>query len=406
MEEEKLVEEKRVSLIEAQNQFGDAIDSALNQRGSRWQRQRNRDLNISHIQPPSVSTGPIIESAYNLGFATAKEGDEFSYLDRGDLGESVTSGVSKLQSELGARANAAFAYATKMIGDAESKVRAPDHKLSIWLLGTILLATIVIDSVAAHNALSIVWNAIELVTWGAAIAIALLLAIAGWVIAVTSVNLIGRIALWIGLVLSVISVVAVGWTAAELRGIQQSKESIQVQITDLQESIALLDTEIPPQDLTSDLEGLQTRLQELNGAFDTYVLFFYAGLILFTVCVASLAKAYEAQQQSQTYDRPTNKRQLERGKALASAESALEVLESWIPTSDSVTELGNLALSRYVDGFRKGLSPAQLDEYTKNAPNRSKMPAVIWTSDFKQKIEVLKKRLGEYRDQLSMPKTN
>lgn len=397
---------KSPSLIEAQRQFGLAIDTALVQVQKKLRRTKREERDVNLIAPPSVRSDFVGEAAFNLGLATAQEGDQFSFLERGDLGETVTFGVAKIQSEFGSMANTAFARATKIIGDAEAKVRASDQKLATWLIATIIGATVIIDSVAAHNALSIVWNAAEYVTWGAAVAIAGLLAIAGWIIAVTSVSLIGRIALWIGLVLSVISVIAVGWTAAELRGIQQSKESIQVQITDLQESIALLDAETPPEELTNDLQGLQLRLQDLNASFDTYVLYFYAGLILFTVCVASLAKAFEAHQQGQTYDKRTTNRQLERGKELAKADSAVDALEAWIPMSNAVSDLGGFALSRYFEGFRAGLSAAQLDDFRKNPPKVAQIPRETWTSDFQRRIEILRGRLDGYRGDLGMPETN
>jgi len=96
----------------------------------------------------------------------------------------------------------------------------------------------------------------------------------------------------------------------------------------------------------------------------------------------------------------------ERGKELAKAESALEALESWIPMSNAVSDLGGFALSRYFEGFRAGLSAAQLDEFRKNPPKVAQIPKETWTSDFRSRIRVLRERLDKYRDDLGMPETN
>jgi hypothetical protein len=396
------------TLLQSQRQFSDAIGNTLITKSHRRFRFFGRKSEISaQLLPPNVNPSPIFESSFNLGLATALEGDRFSFLDRKELGSTVASGVSIIQDQLGAQANEAYAFGKNKIGSAETNVRASAQKLPIWLFTLIVFATVVIDSVAAHNALSIVWNATEIITWGAAVAIALLLAIAGWIIAITSVNLFGRIALWIGLVLTVISVLAVGWTAAELRGIQQSKESVQSEIIDLKESLSLIDdgTSTSAAQTRSLLENAQLQERELANSFDTYVLYFYAGLILFTVSVASLAKAYESLQQNQTYDRRTTKRQFERGNSLAIAEGVLESLESWLPVSQSIDELGKMAIARYIDGFRKGLSPEQLDHFIQNPPQFAVIGEAKWTQEFKEKIDKQRLLLEVYKDDLHLPKT-
>jgi hypothetical protein len=396
------------TLLQSQRQFSDAIGNTLITKSHRRFRFFGRKSEISaQLLPPNVNPSPIFESSFNLGLSTALEGDRFSFLDRKELGSTVASGVSIIQDQLGAQANEAYAFGKNKIGSAETNVRASAQKLPIWLFTLIVFATVVIDSVAAHNALSIVWNATEIITWGAAVAIALLLAIAGWIIAITSVNLFGRIALWIGLVLTVISVLAVGWTAAELRGIQQSKESVQSEIIDLKESLSLIDdgTSTSAAQTRSLLENAQLQERELANSFDTYVLYFYAGLILFTVSVASLAKAYESLQQNQTYDRRTTKRQFERGNSLAIAEGVLESLESWLPVSQSIDELGKMAIARYIDGFRKGLSPEQLDHFIQNPPQFAVIGEAKWTQEFKAKIDKQRLLLEMYKDDLHLPKT-
>jgi hypothetical protein len=396
------------TLLQSQRQFSDAIGNTLITKSHRRFRFFGRKSEISaQLLPPNVNPSPIFESSFNLGLSTALEGDRFSFLDRKELGSTVASGVSIIQDQLGAQANEAYAFGKNKIGSAETNVRASAQKLPIWLFTLIVFATVVIDSVAAHNALSIVWNATEIITWGAAVAIALLLAIAGWIIAITSVNLFGRIALWIGLVLTVISVLAVGWTAAELRGIQQSKESVQSEIIDLKESLSLIDdgTSTSAAQTRSLLENAQLQERELANSFDTYVLYFYAGLILFTVSVASLAKAYESLQQNQTYDRRTTKRQFERGNSLAIAEGVLESLESWLPVSQSIDELGKMAIARYIDGFRKGLSPEQLDHFIQNPPQFAVIGEAKWTQEFKEKIDKQRLLLEVYKDDLHLPKT-
>lgn len=387
-------------LDKAYQQFGESIKSTLvTKTKRRFSMRAGEEFELSNLNPPAINPSPIAESAFKLGFAAAKEGDRFSFLDRQDLGKSVVSGVAMVQDEMGMLANRAFAEAKGFIGDAESKIRAANHNLAWWIMPLIIMATIIIDSVAAHSALSIIWNANELFTWTAAVAIALLLAITGWILAITGVNLLRKAALWIGLVLTVASVLTVGWTAAELRGIQQSRESAQIEVANLRESLALIgegsSTSVEETELL--IENVQQDIRDLSSRFDTYVLFFYAGLILFTVSVASLAKAYEAFQQSQTYDRRTTKRQLERGQQLALAESALETLESWIPAAQAVEDLGTMAVSRYGDGFRSGLSPEQLDVFSTNPPKMAEMTEAKWIEEFKRKIDSLRELLKQYR---------
>ena len=128
-------------------------------------------------------------------------------------------------------------------------------------------------------------------------------------------------------------------------------------------------------------------------------------LILFTVSVASLSKAYETLQQEQVFDKRTNRRQFLRGKSLAQAESEIEKLEAWLPVSASIQKLGDMALSRYVDGFRMGLSPEQLDSFVANPPQLVEVASPSWTDNFRDKLEAQRNRLQTYKDDLQIPST-
>lgn len=386
------------NLKESQRLFSEALRKTL---------RFKRNFFSSRIQVPEIDTSPVFESSFDLGYATAREGDAFSYTNRDGFGGTVAAGISIIQEDLGKRANLAYANGMKNAGNAESYVRANGSSLPFWFIPTILATTVLIDSVAAHRALSEVWNATEFVTWLAAGAIALLLAIAGWMIAVSSVRILGSAALWIGLILSVIAVIGVGWTAAELRGADQSIQSLEKQRTQI--------LQIQSGDFSQDsvnsspsngrLAIIENQLIEVNNKFDTYVLYFYIVLILFTVSVASLSKAYETLQQEQVFDKRTNRRQFLRGKSLAKAESEIERLEAWLPVSTSIQKLGEMALARYVDGFRMGLSPEQLDNFVSNPPKLVEISAPSWVDIFRDKLEAQRNRLHSYKEDMEIPST-
>lgn len=386
------------NLKESQRIFSDAIGKTL---------RFNKRIFGSRNTVPELDPSPVFESAFDLGYATAREGDAFSYTNRDGFGGTVAAGISIIQEDLGKRANLAYASGMKKAGDAESNVRANGGTLPVWLIPVILVTTVLIDSVAAHRALSAVWNATEFVTWIAAGAIALLLAIAGWMIAVSSVKILGSAALWIGLILSIIAVIGVGWTAAELRGVDQSRESLkrqQSQITLLQSSDFSEDGTDASQS-NERLAIIEKKLIEADEKFDTYVLYFYVVLILFTVSVASLSKAYETLQQEQVFDKRTNRRQFLRGKYLARAESEIEKLEAWLPVSASIQKLGEMALSRYVDGYRTGLSPEQLDNFVANPPRLVEVATPSWTDNFRKKLDIQRSKLSSYKGDMEIPST-
>ncbi|MEN9922711.1 MAG: hypothetical protein RIS09_225 [Actinomycetota bacterium] len=386
------------NLKESQRLFSEALRRTL---------RFKRNFFSSRIQVPEIDTSPVFESSFDLGYATAREGDAFSYTNRDGFGGTVAAGISIIQEDLGKKANLAYADGMKHAGNAESNVRANGSSLPFWFIPTILATTVLIDSVAAHRALSEVWDATEFVTWLAAGAIALLLAIAGWMIAVSGVRILGSAALWIGLILSVIAVIGVGWTAAELRGADQSKESLKEQL----DQIRLLQSEDFSENgadtaLSNErLTIIENQLIEVNNKFDTYVLYFYIVLILFTVSVASLSKAYETLQQEQVFDKRTNRRQFLRGKSLAKAESEIEKLEAWLPVSTSIQKLGEMALARYVDGFRMGLSPEQLDNFVSNPPKLVEISAPSWVDIFRDKLEAQRNRLHTYKEDMEIPST-
>jgi hypothetical protein len=386
------------NLKESQRLFSEAIRKTL---------IFKRHIFFPRHSVPEIDPSPVFESSFDLGYATAREGDAFSYTNRDGFGGTVAAGISIIQEDLGKKANLAYASGLKSAGTAESNVRANGSSLPIWLIPVILITTVLIDSVAAHRALSEVWNATEFVTWLAAGAIALLLAIAGWLIAVSSVKILGSAALWMGLILSIVAVVGVGWTAAELRGADQAIQSLEEQeskIQALQSGDFSEDTSITSQSDTR-LEEIDNKLIEVNDKFDTYVLYFYIVLILFTVSVASLSKAYETLQQEQVFDKRTNRRQFLRGKSLARAESEIEKLEAWLPVSASIQKLGEMALARYVDGFRTGLSPEQLDNFVANPPLLVEIASPSWTDNFRDKLEAQRQRLHTYKDDMQIPST-
>jgi hypothetical protein len=386
------------NLKESQRLFSEALRRTL---------RFKRNFFSSRIQVPEIDTSPVFESSFDLGYATAREGDAFSYTNRDGFGGTVAAGISIIQEDLGKRANLAYANGMKHAGNAESNVRANGSSLPFWLIPVILITTVLIDSVAAHRALSEVWDAPEFVTWLAAGAIALLLAIAGWMIAVSGVKTLGSVALWIGLILSVIAVIGVGWTAAELRGADQSMQSLKEQ----QNQILLLQSGDFSENGTDTAQSneslaiIENQLIEVNNKFDTYVLYFYIVLILFTVSVATLSKAYETLQQDQVFDKRTNRRQFLRGKSLAIAESEIEKLGAWLPVSASIQKLGEMAQARYVDGFRMGLSPEQLDDFVANPPQLAKIASPSWVDDFRDKLESQRNRLNTYRNDMEIPST-
>jgi hypothetical protein len=386
------------NLKESQRLFSEAIRKTL---------RYKKNIFGSRIAVPEIDTSPVFESSFDLGYATAREGDAFSYTNRDGFGGTVGAGISIIQEDLGKKANLAYANGLKSAGNAESNVRANGSTLPVWLIPIILVTTVFIDSVAAHRALSTVWNNNEIVTYLAAGAIALLLAIAGWMIAVSGVKILGSAALWIGLFLSIIAVIGVGWTAAELRGADQSIQSLGAQKDRIEATQSENFTENSSENSqsTERRQEIDIKLIEVNEKFDTFVLYFYIVLILFTVSVASLSKAYETLQQEQVFDKRTNRRQFLRGKSLAQAESEIEKLEAWLPVSASIQKLGDMALSRYVDGFRMGLSPEQLDSFVANPPQLVEVASPSWTDNFRDKLEAQRNRLQTYKDDLQIPST-
>jgi hypothetical protein len=327
----------------------------------------------------------------------------------------VVSGIGITQEELGQKAQNALSVGVKQIKEFQAKVRAHVNVLPKWLMYLILFASVLIDAVAAHTALSILWNLPDTATWLTAIAIAAMLAITGWVIALTSVKLLGKSSLWVGLILAFIAILAVGFTTAELRGTTMQTESLEKQLGLEKRNKVDFEVNLLPVKTADDLKKLSAFDENIRIATDRVIaneeeksrvsILFFGALLLFTVSVAWLSKAYEANQGEEQFDKRTAARQLQRGNDLAKAYEIIERLRAWIPLGDAVTEVGKLSLSHFVDGYRSGLTANQLDQFTNNPPALAEFSPAIWPESFKSRLDALEKELNTFDDQLSLPET-
>lgn len=389
----------RVDRPTAERLFGEAVESTIVANPTKKRRLKFwRKTRTTH-QLPRVNPSPVYESSYQLGYATAKDGDEFSYNQR-ILGDTVTAGVSVAQEKLGAMANQALGESTHEIKLAEGRIRAKSKSLPKWLSPFILVATVVVDSVVANRALSSALAQSEWMVWSASISIALLLAITGFVIAITSVKLFGKGALWVSLIAAILAILSLGFVSTELRGAYTRYDSaVEAQL------IAQEASEKNPNDavLAEEYKNATAKAVDADEAKQRYLMYLYGTLILLTVSAASLSKAYEANQQNEVVDTRTVHRQEQRGKDLALGLSLVSDLRAWIPLSESVQELSHLALSRYVDGYRAGLSPAQLDEFMKNQPQLAVVRDPKWTAEFTARLDSLESKLREFEEDLGMP---
>jgi hypothetical protein len=378
--------EKKERLLKSQREFGLSLTKTLRKTRSK-------------LKPPAVVSQPVFAASYELGFDTAAEGDSYSG-NRSELGTTVVSGISLVQEELGRLANEALAETTRKVKNKESDVRSKTAGLHPVLIWAIIAATVIIDSVAAHSALNLAFKKSDTVTWVASIGIAVLLAITGWIIAVASVKLLGSSALWVGLILSFVAVVGLGFVTAELRGKTAEAQAA---------ASALNQVNGTSFENPEDKEAAVAEAQETKIAADnklaTYNIWFYGTLILFTVSVASLAKAYETSQKNEVFDKRTVSRQNQRGRDVASAFGYVSTLDGWLVSSQSVQELGNMALARYLDGYRSGLSPEQLDYFSANPPKLAVLPTPSWTAQFEQRSQSLEADLRSYDGDLSLPAT-
>jgi hypothetical protein len=370
----------------------------------------------SLISPPSINPTPIYSASYNLGFATAQEGDDYSF-DRVDLGRTVVSGIGITQEELGQKAQNALSHGVKQIKEYQAKVRAHVNALPRWVMYLIMVASVLIDAVAAHTALSILWDASDLITWLTATAIAAMFAIMGWIIALTSVKLLGKSSLWIGLLLAFTAILALGLTTAQLRGTTMTQDSLESQFSAIEDKkstfvLGILDPSNPTVAQQQTIDNYESELQvateliQINEAENSKVsVLFFGALLLFTVSIAWLSKAYEANQGEEQFDKRTAGRQLQRGNDLAKAYEIVERLRAWIPLGDAVAEVGKLSLSHFVDGYRAGLTANQLDQFSNNPPSLAEFSPAIWPEGFKLRLDALEKELNSFDDQLSLPET-
>jgi hypothetical protein len=380
--------------------FGEALRNTLIEKKAKRGFFRKKD--ISPQQLPEVNPSPIYDSSYSLGYATAKEGDSFS-LNLSNVGHTVAAGVSIVQDQLGSKANKALGDATHKIKLAEGRIRANSKKLPRFLIPFILIATVVLDAVVANRALESAFNIDPILVITASLAIALLMALTGFVMALTAVRLLGHGALWISLIASLIAVISFGWVSTEYRGAFSESDNANKALNEITRQLSSDPTDAQAKSaVTKAIERRDTADKEEQ----KFLMYLFGTLILFTVSAATLAKAYEANQQNEVVDKRTVHRQEQRSQDLALGLSLVTDLRAWPPLADSVQEVGRLGLARYVDGYRSGLSAEQLDHFTNQPPKVAEVQEIKWTQDFSQRVDNLEESLRRFEDDLGMPQTS